>query len=72
MISVWFLLYLEFFYVYESFACLYASKPCASSVCGGQNRDSESLELELHMVVTLHVGAGSSTSVLWRSSKHFC
>lgn len=33
-----------------------------------QKRASDSLELELQMIVSCHVGAGNQTLVLWKSS----
>jgi hypothetical protein len=42
-----------------------------SSALGGQKRSSDTLEPELQMVVSYHVGAGGWTQVLWESNKWF-
>ena len=58
--------------MYEGFACMYVSTPACISVPGAlgiQKRASDLLELELQMVVSLYVGAGNSTQVLWKNSQ---
>ena len=44
------------------FACMYACTPCVCLVI------PDSLELELQLVMSCHVGAGNGTWVLWESS----
>lgn len=41
---------------------------CMLSICGSRKRVSDLLELQLQMVVNLHVGAGNRTQVFWKSS----
>ena len=36
---------------------------------GGQEKTLDSLELELQLVVSCHVGARNQTQVLWKSSR---
>ena len=40
-----------------------------TSAPGGQKQVSNSLELELQMVVSCHVGAGNLTQVLWKMNQ---
>lgn len=56
-------------YVYECFACTKACAPLACSAFRGQKGASDSLELELQMVVSLHVGVENQTWELWISSQ---
>ena len=48
------------FYVYVLSAC---------SILRSQKRASDLLELELQMVVSLHMGAGNQIHVLWKGSQ---
>lgn len=52
---------------------------CASQECSAlrsQKKASDPLELSLQMVMSYHVGSGSCTQVLWKSSQlsstYFC
>ena len=39
------------------------------ATCGGQKKALDPLELQLQMVVSLHVGSGNLTQVLWKNSQ---
>lgn len=52
---------LVLFYMYGCFAFMYTCAPCACSTRGGQKGASDILDLEIEMVVRLHMGAGSQT-----------
>lgn len=52
--------FIYLFYVVCLF-CLHICVPHACSVQGGQKRSLDPLELELQMIVTCHVCAGSQT-----------
>lgn len=57
------------FDVYEGFVCLYF---CAPRACGshrGQNREMDSMKLDLQLVVYCYLGAGIHTKVLWKDSQ---
>lgn len=47
------------FYVYECFVCAYTCTPHAAGTLGHQKVVSNSLGLELWMVVNHHVGVGN-------------
>ena len=53
------------FYAYDYFACMYGCEPhvcmCVPGACGSQKMVSDPLELELQIVVSCHVSAGSWT-----------
>lgn len=53
-----------------AYLSVYLSTMCVSGVCGGQKkaRASESLEVELHMVVSHCMSAGNQTCVLYKSN----
>lgn len=58
-------LFLKFLCVWV--LCLFECAPYACSAHGDQKRASDPPELELHMVLSHHVGAGNETLVLWKS-----
>lgn len=60
--------YLLYFYVCVLSTRLYGyqSVPC---VCKGQQRDSDPLELKLHMAVLCHVGSGNQVSIFFQNNR---
>ena len=57
---------LHLYVVCEGVSCLYecVGTMCVPGACGGRRRAMGLLELELRVVVSLHVGAGNPTWVL--------
>lgn len=52
------------------FAFRYVCTPQSCSVCEGQKRVLDLLQLEVEMVVNQHVGGRNWTGVLWKSNKN--
>lgn len=52
-------------------ACLHVCMhtTCVPGVYRGQNKASDTVELELEMVANYHVATGTQTQVLWKSNK---
>lgn len=48
---------------------IYLCTKCVLSACGGQKMESDTLELELCMVVSCYVSVGNRNQVLWESSQ---
>lgn len=44
-------------------ACMFACAPCVHGAYGGQNMVLVPLELELHKVMSCHVGSGKFTQI---------
>ena len=57
------------FYMYECFPWMYVCVPCACLMSESQKRMSDPLGLELQVVVSYHVDAGSWSQVLCKSNK---
>lgn len=70
-----FLKKLIIYYVFNvcgCFVCLYVCVPhMMSGACGAQKREYNPLELEFQVIVSHHMGAGSRTWSLWKSSLCF-